>query len=161
MQTIERHGGSSHFVRPDGVYRTSVLQPSIGYDPGADVQAVAASFTQYPANLQTPNGLSGLFGADLRLADKIRMRIAVWRAKRRAKRTLQGLGMMPAGRGGAIQPAWGAAYPQVGEQIAPHMIAKEQMVAYLVQSGNQLPPAYADAQAATSWHRWSDRWWNG
>ncbi len=35
-------------MRPDGVYRTSVLQPMFGYQPQADVQAVARSFTQGP-----------------------------------------------------------------------------------------------------------------
>lgn len=41
---MARHGAESHYLRPDGVYITSVLQPTVGYDPVADAQAVGASF---------------------------------------------------------------------------------------------------------------------
>jgi hypothetical protein len=161
MQIITRHGGTSHYVRPDRVYRTSVLQPAIGYDPNADVQSVAASFTQYPMDLQT-NGLGGLRGVGV--IDRIRLQFAAWRAKKQAKKqVLQALPMerMHAiGAGGMIQPGWGAGYPQVGEEIAPQMIAKEQMVAHLLKGGG-LPNAYARSQAETSWHQWTNRWWNG
>jgi hypothetical protein len=84
MQTITRHGGGAHFVRPDRVYRTSVLAPTIGYDPTADAQGVAASFTQYPADLPLP-GLGGLRG--LGLMAKLRMKLAAWKQRR----ALQGL----------------------------------------------------------------------
>lgn len=159
MQTITRHGGASHFVRPDGIYRTSVLQPAIGYDPNADVQSVAASFTQYPMDLQT-NGLGSLRG--LGLIDRIRLQFAVWRAKMKAKKTLQGFGdpMRSVGAGGMIQPGWGAGYAQVGEEIAPQMIAKEQMVAHLLKGGG-MPVSYARSQVETSWHGFTNRWWNG
>lgn len=62
MQVVERHGGSSHLVRPDGIYSTSVLQPTGGYSPGQDVQAVAASFTQRPMSLPL-SGLGGFLAA--------------------------------------------------------------------------------------------------
>jgi|WetSurMetagenome_2_1015567.scaffolds.fasta_scaffold166801_2 hypothetical protein len=175
MQIIERHGGGSHFVRPDRVYRTGVLTSSMGFDPGADVQSVAASFTQYPMDLQ-PTGLSGLgrlqllglagLGANVGLIDKLRLRFSAWRAKRRAQSFMMGPAS-PAqaavfeamGRGGAIEPQWGAAYPQVGEEIAPQMIAKEQMVAHLIRGGG-LPAAFATAQEATSYRKWTSNWWN-
>jgi len=64
MATILRHGGEAHVVRPDRVYRTGVLTSIVGYQPQADVQAVAASFTLGP-----PSGtqLSGLRGPTTRL----------------------------------------------------------------------------------------------
>lgn len=181
MQIIERHGGGSHFVRPDRVHRTGVLTSTMGYDPGFDVQQVASSFSQYPMDLALPSqGMAGLYGlgANVGLIEKIRLRFAAWRAKRRAKTFMQGPpAMSPAaaaitaamnnaahnpaiGQGGMIQPHWGAAYPQIGEEIAPQMIAKEQMVAHLLRGGG-LPNAYAKAQSATSWHKFTNRWWNG
>jgi hypothetical protein len=51
MQVIEKHGGGSHFMRPDRVYRTGVLSPSMNYAPGQDVQAVAAEFTERSMDL--------------------------------------------------------------------------------------------------------------
>ncbi len=37
-----------HFVRPDGAYRTSVLQAIPGYQPVSNAQSVAARFTSAP-----------------------------------------------------------------------------------------------------------------
>lgn len=162
MQIIERHGGGSHFVRPDRVHRTGVLTSTMGYDPGFDAQQVASSFTQFPMDLRG-------FGANIGLIERLRLRISAWRAKRRAKTFMQGppmqaqgaQGPMQAiGAGGMINPHWGAAYAQVGQEMAPQMIAKEQMVAHLLRGGG-LPKAYATAQQATSWHKFSNRWWNG
>lgn len=48
MSVVIRHGGESHVMRPDRVYRTSVLSPMMNYSPQADVQAVAYAFTQGP-----------------------------------------------------------------------------------------------------------------
>lgn len=67
---IARHGGSSHYVRPDRVYRTGVLTPiPTGYQPQADVMAVAQEFTQGPYAFQQGNagtmvasGVSGVAG---------------------------------------------------------------------------------------------------
>lgn len=49
---IARHGGDSHYVRPDRVYRTGVLSPIVGFQPQADVMAVAREFTQGPYAFQ-------------------------------------------------------------------------------------------------------------
>jgi hypothetical protein len=169
MQTVDRHGGGSHFVRPDRVYRTGVLTSTMGYDPGADVQSVASSFTQYPMDLRVPSGLSGLgsyLGAagNVGLIEKLRTKFAQWRAKK----DIQRAGMPPqaaaaafmAARGHGRQYMPGGAYGQVGEQYSPQLIAKEQMVAHLTSGGTGLPPAFAEAQAATSWRNWSSPWWN-
>lgn len=68
MATIIRHGGEAHVMRPDGVYRTGVLQPMVGYHPGADVQAVGRMFTA--------RGLSGLGG--LNIFERMGLRIRSW-----------------------------------------------------------------------------------
>lgn len=71
---ITRHSGSSHVVRPDQVYRTSVLQPIVGYQPQQDVMAVAQDFTQGPyafqqgaAGSMIASGVSGLGAAGPRV----------------------------------------------------------------------------------------------
>jgi len=54
MQVIEKHGGASHYMRPDRVYRTGVLSPSMNFSPGQDVEAVTAEFTERSPNLSGP-----------------------------------------------------------------------------------------------------------
>jgi hypothetical protein len=144
MQLVERHGGGSHYVRPDRVYRTGVLTSTMGYDPGADVQSVAASFTQYPMDLST-SGLQGL-GANVGLIDKLRIKFATWKARRAARAGMRDFG--------AVR---NVAYARVGEEIAPHMVSKEQMLAHLMQGS--LPPNFARAQAETSWRDRANPWW--
>lgn len=173
MQTVDRHGGGSHFVRPDRVYRTGVLTSTMGYDPGADVQSVASSFTQYPMDLRVPSGLQGLgyaLGAtsNVGLIEKLRMKIAEWRAKKEGARVMQsqpqaphipGIPAFRMAEGPRSQYMPGGAYAQVGEQYSPQLIMKEQMVAHLTSNGTRLPPDFAEAQAATSWHNWTNPWW--
>ena len=61
MTTVMRHGGDSHYMRPDGVYKTAVLQPLVGYSPQQDVMNVAQEFTQGPYSFQQGGmGLGGL-----------------------------------------------------------------------------------------------------
>jgi hypothetical protein len=162
MQVIERHGGGSHFVRPDRVYRTGVLTSTMGYDPGADVQSVAASFTQYPMDLALPSGLSGLRG--LGMLRGLGARFAAWKARRKAEQS-QGVSMghvgMGHGQGRVYDPRYmpGGNYPQVGVHYSPQEIAKDQMVASLISGG--LPRAFARAQVSASLHNWRERWWSG
>lgn len=56
MEVI-RHSDGAHTVRPDRVYRTSVLAPFVGYSPGRDVQAVAMAFTQQGPRATMLSGL--------------------------------------------------------------------------------------------------------
>lgn len=82
MTTILRHGGEAHVVRPDRVYRTGVLTSIVGYQPQADVQAVAAAFTLGP-----PSGmqLSGLGASGGRLSQwwaSLKARIAAKKAEK-------------------------------------------------------------------------------
>lgn len=45
-----RHGGSLHYVRPDRIVRTGVLQPIVGYQPQNDVMMVTSEFTSGPSS---------------------------------------------------------------------------------------------------------------
>lgn len=90
---VPRHGGASHYMRPDRVYRTSVLSPMVDYNPGSDVEAVADAFTTGP---QSGMMLSGLgrgayrpvlrgFGAVTLLGPGLFPRIRNWWAGVRAR----------------------------------------------------------------------------
>lgn len=59
---MTRHGGSIHFVRPDQIVRTSVLQPIVGYQPQNDVMMVTQEFTSGPASGMQLSGLGAPFG---------------------------------------------------------------------------------------------------
>lgn len=115
MATLVRHGGERHYVRPDMVYRTSVLAPMAGYHPRADVMAVTAAFTQ-PSIVGLQTGLAGLGQANpiKRLGLRVRAAIADVQAKIAARRArklmLAGLGHVP------MLPA-----AAMGQQIAPQL----------------------------------------
>jgi hypothetical protein len=55
---MTRHGALQHYLRPDGVYITSVLQPFANFNPVPDTNAVAASFVS-PGALAGPVALWG------------------------------------------------------------------------------------------------------
>lgn len=83
MTQVFRHGGEVHVVRPDRVMRTSVLSPIVGYQPNADVMAVAQAFTQGP-----PSGtmLQGLGALDFGPIKRLGLRIKAWFAQAKAGR---------------------------------------------------------------------------
>jgi hypothetical protein len=157
MQVVERHGGASHYVRPDRVVRTGVIPSIVGYSPGADVDAVAASFTQYPMDLQTPSGMNGLGAWPPTWWSNLKLKFAAWRAKHAAS-TMPMSGLRDF-TPGAFDPTKGIAYPQVGPQIAPHMTGMAMMVAAM--TGGALPPEAIAAQAATTREHWWNKRWNG
>jgi hypothetical protein len=176
MQTITRHGGGSHWVRPDRVYRTGVIQSAMGYDPGADVQDVAASFVAYPMDLQAPDsGLSGLRGlgafgvSSMPLLQRLRLRYEAWKARRRARQMMgwhygEGLGhgnygMYGLGDSDGDAREMGVAYPQVGMSLSPPEVSKRDM-AQILMSGH-VAKGLAVAQAGKSWNRWVNMRWNG
>ncbi len=119
MATVFRHGGEAHVVRPDRVYRTSVLTPMVGYDPTADVQSVAMAFTQGP-----PLGtqLQG-FGANP-FAGWLARNKAAWNSRKAQKFMFAGFGMSP----GPIN--------NQASQVAPQMQAQMQMLRHLMQDSN-------------------------
>ena len=54
-----RHSDGMHVLRPDRVYRTSVLSPMTGFRPGEDVMANARDFTMGPYSGMSLSGLRG------------------------------------------------------------------------------------------------------
>lgn len=74
LNGVEQHGETSHLVRPDAVYRTSVLQPTTNYRPIHDSQLIAREFAG--GMLQGLRGqqlqLLGLHGTNLGLWDRIK-----------------------------------------------------------------------------------------
>jgi hypothetical protein len=98
---IFRHGGEAHVMRPDGVMRTSVLQPMVGYQPQVDVEEVTRAFTQGPflatrmaQNYDGPSNFAGLFGlGQPGPIQRLGLRIQAWFASIRARKGMAGLGM--------------------------------------------------------------------
>lgn len=143
---ITRHGGESHYVRPDGVYRTSVLQSIYGYQPGADVQSVAQIFTQGPpmATMITDDGgttvadggtapMAGLFGVGPIRGLGLKIK-AAWNARKARKFMFQGLGDAPMG------PATYEA-----KEVAPQIATQMQLLASFNPSPAPGPAAHAAA----------------
>ncbi len=142
MTTFARHGGGSHFVRPDFTYITSVRQPIGGYDPRQDVMAVTGEFTLGPQSFQQGAGLSGppitflgpsgrppvsFFGPSS-WWQRTKMRFQMWKARR------AGLGFAPYG-----PPAW------AGGRAVPMIANREAM---LVAMGAQnIPPQFSAIDA--------------
>jgi hypothetical protein len=129
MADFVRHGGAGHFMRPDRVIRTSVLSPMVGYDPHADVQAVAMEFTQGPQRGMMLQGL-GQAGPIRRWWEGVKMRMAA----RRAQRFMQVSGL------GMPGPA-----PVVATQISPHLAT--QMTGMLEIMHRRYGQGYPAAQA--------------
>ena len=161
----------------------------MGYDPGADVQDVMASFTAYPMDLQAP-GLSGLgFGAtNLPLLTRMKLRYEAWKARRAARIMARGRGMIPTPPGQMAGLGWtyregmsdgysfhegmhglgfvrgdarmtGVAYPQIGMEISPAEVGKHDMAMELMRS--DMPRGFARAQSGKSWNYWWNQRWNG
>jgi hypothetical protein len=155
---ITRHGGSSHYMRPDAVYKTSVLRSMTGYVPQQDVMNVAMDFTQGPYLFMqgqmpaTGMGVAGLGRAPLQLMgmwppsswgwlNNLRMRWAAWKAERAAAKA--GLhGLIPYG-----PKAW--AGPQVVALPGQRMTMLTQM------AQKDMSPSFADQNTAAIMQRWN------
>jgi hypothetical protein len=132
----------------------------MGYDPGADVQSVAAEFTQYPMDLQVPSGLSGLgrfLGAttNVGLIERLRAKYHDWRMEKDMQKAI--IAQAREDRRQTPMPVPSVAYAQVGPEIAAGMITEGSLMANLLRSG--MPENYARAQAATSWRAWQRPYW--
>lgn len=150
-----RHGGSAHFMRPDAVYRTSVLQPFAGYQPPADVNAVAMMFTQAAERGMALNGLGG-WGP----WDRFKARVQAWVAERQARKFMSAT--VPADMPPPFvpkQPAALAGMPgapiAVAGQISPHLATQMTGVMALVASryGSGFPAAQATTLVQRSLNR--------
>jgi len=64
---MAKHGPEAHYLRPDSVYITSVLQPTVGggFNPVQDTAAIAARFVA-PTGLAGPVGQIHLLGRSRR-----------------------------------------------------------------------------------------------
>lgn len=147
---MTRHGGASHYMRPDRVYRTSVLSPIAGYSPGVDVQAVAMGFTR-PFG---PNGLAGFGGSGGRLSAwwaNLKARIAMWKAGHKMPVPTSAQAMIPSG----IQPGPAMA---VGAQIAPQIGAQVSMLRALAPTHGGGP--YGSVMFASE-RRWNSYYYAG
>lgn len=122
MALVVRHGGEAHVMRPDRVYRTSVLSPMMNYSPQADVQAVAYAFTQGP-----PLGtmLQGL-GAQPSLIDRIKAFFN------------RGKSIVQEQRAAILNSVPAPTPTPVNSQVAPQMSAQMQMLARL-SNGTMMP----------------------
>lgn len=96
LTITSRHGGGSHYVRPDRVAYTSVTESIYGYDPTADVQDVAAAMTQGRLG---PAQLAGamLYGPGLSTWQKIKIKLAAAKARRQVKKMAKAAGMQGLG----------------------------------------------------------------
>jgi len=109
-------------MRPDGVMRTSVIRPFVGYNPTADVQAVAQQFTTGGPLATTLSGLSS--------SNPIKR----WWAGVKARRMLRGAALY--GPGPEMNMA---------SQVAPQMQAQMLMLRHLTQGSN---PGHIRAEIA-------------
>lgn len=142
MLTITKHGAEAHFVRPDGVMRTSVLQAIPGYHPAQNAQGVALRFTQ-PHYFSTT--LSGALGAGIPLLQRIALKVRSAVARRRALAVMRRAGAV-SGLGGLfgntdIPYEAVIALPTVhGPGKYGHINANEQMAHVAMRITAGLPP---------------------
>lgn len=169
---IARHGGSSHYVRPDRVIRTGVIESIVGYSPQQDVMNVAQEFTQGPYLFQqgsanvTTAGMSGpraqLFGArqpggvrflgpgtieNLGLIQKLVLKFRVWRATKKAM-AFQAAGMSGLGGFTPYGPqAW------AGGRVVPEAAARVGMLIAMQQKDQPQEIAMNNSEAILA--RWN------
>lgn len=167
---IARHGGSSHFVRPDRVIRTGVIESIVGYSPQQDVMNVAQEFTQGPYLFQqgsagvTSAGMSGprlqLLGSrggvqflgagtveHLGVIQKLWLKFQIWRANKKAM-AFQAAGMSGLGGFTPYGPqAW------AGGRVVPEAAARVGMLIAMQQKDQPQEIAMNNSEAILA--RWN------
>lgn len=165
---IARHGGSSHFVRPDRVIRTGVIESIVGYSPQQDVMNVAQEFTQGPYLFQqgsanvTTAGMSGprlqLLGPgvqflgpgtveNLGVIQKLWLKFQIWRANKKAM-AFQTAGMSGLGGFTPYGPqAW------AGGRVVPEAAARVNMLIAMQQKDQPQEIAMNNSEAILA--RWN------
>lgn len=153
---MPRHGAEMHFVRPDAVYRTSVLQAIPGYQPVSNAHQVAARFTAAPYFATTLQGLNEA----LPLWDRIRFRVRAWMDRMQAKQAIRQSAAVaamaqpvraPASQAIAALPPIGPNSPQATNYGASPketmMNAAYQITAQAASAGNSVaPPSVAEPE---------------
>ncbi len=92
LGSVDQHGETSHYLRPDGVYMTGVVQPTAGFQPVRDSEMIAAEFAQGQLSPGALNGVrqAQLLGARGRQAQLLGLRGAGLGFFTRAKLWAQG-----------------------------------------------------------------------
>jgi hypothetical protein len=133
-----QHPDSAHFLRPDRVYRTSVLAPMTGFRPGEAVMATARDFTIGPVSGMALSGLGqpGLFdrfriwwhNTKARIAERAAARAGAYRSAAPAPQTATekqvhspGESLPPQAQGNA----WGLLQHNWGGNTAPMVVTAE------------------------------------
>ena len=62
LNGVDQHGETSHYIRPDAVYMTGVVQPTAGFQPVRDSEMIANEFAQ---GQLAPGVLAGVRNAQL------------------------------------------------------------------------------------------------
>lgn len=106
---MAKHGPEQHLIRPDSVYITSVLQPSVGagFNPVHDTAAIAARFV-------APTGLAGPVGS-------IELMGRGWRGRRR----LRLLGAADAAPPSDLRLRWINFWARVRANLAASKLARQ------------------------------------
>lgn len=166
----QQHSDSAHYLRPDRVYRTSVLAPMTGFRPGQAVQATAQSFTQGPYRGMSLSG----FGQKPSIADRVK---AWWRglmtppsappmvpvpgpaAASQVQVHSPGASMPPTAqgyeRGYSLAPAY-----QSANFLAPHFRhIPEKLVSRAYGQSTALPPFAEEAATKTAMMMWRGLRW--
>lgn len=149
-----RHGDGGHFMRPDRVYRTSVIAPMTGYQPQRDVNAVAMMFTQGAARGMMLEGLGAMPGPLARL----KARIQAWIAERKAAK----FAAVDFPRSPPFVPPTNTSTDMTGSaamaavQVAPHLAHQMTGVVNLMQTryGAGYPGMAAGALVSRPIGRW-------
>lgn len=160
---MAKHGAEAHYLRPDFTYRTSVLQPTVGYNPVPDAQAVAARFV-------APMGLAGTVATRHHLgAPSLASRWAGFKARVSARfqaaRMVRQLRTMPAAAAPVTvdtspRPADPSAIAvQNGLAPAPQTRASVMAPMIMSQDGPPLTTATQTAVAMTPEAAWPATYW--
>lgn len=166
-----RHGADMHYMRPDAVMRTSVVQPSGGYYPTADVLAVANEFTVGNYAFSQGNvaddgmptsGMSGLGYTYFRglgqgggpSFNPFKKLWLMFKAKRAAAKAQ----MFVAAATARGMRGLGAAYPYgpamaMGPMINPDAAARFSMLTAMAE--RNMPMSIADSYGPASLNRWN------
>lgn len=158
---IARHGDASHYVRPDRVIRTGVLESIVGYQPQQDVMDVAQAFTQGPMLFQQGSPTAGVAGprvqlmgpiqflgvSNLGVLQKLWLRFQTWRANKKAA------AFQTAGMGGlfGLTPYGPAAW--AGRQVMPEASARVGML--LAMQEKDQPTVFAQHNTDAIAARWN------
>jgi len=168
---VEQHADSSHYLRPDRVYRTGVLSPMTGFRPGEAVQTVAADFTLGPYSGMSLSGLGrpALFSrlrnwwAGVRARARAGQTVIVMRsapgpaAAAVAQVHAPGASLPPTARGHAYGHGGGHSAPMyaTGMQVGPISYGlPDSMVTASYGQSPSLPSFAADAASKTTMMRW-------